>query len=145
MATSSNVQVLAANQGHFVAVTFTPDGNYLMFVRSDKSTQNFCYLYQMPVLGGTPKQLVRDIDSAPAFSPDGQRIAHVRGTLNPTGNNVLLANADGSGERVLAQRKGFHSSAKYERALPSAAGPSRRGLPCSKKARINSSESPKLR
>jgi eukaryotic-like serine/threonine-protein kinase len=107
MATGSNVQVLAADQVHFVAVTFTPDGNYLMFVRSDKSTENFRYLYQMPVLGGTPKQLVRDIDSAPAFSPDGQRIAYVRGILDPPGNNVLLANADGSGERVLAQRKGF--------------------------------------
>ena len=107
MATGSNVQVLAPDQVRFVAVTFTPDGNYLMFVRSDKSTQNFRYLYQMPVLGGTPKQLVRDIDSAPAFSPDGQRIAYVRGILDPIGNNVLLANADGSGERVLAQRKGF--------------------------------------
>ena len=108
MATGSNVQVLAPDQVRFVAVTFTPDGNYLMFVRSDKSTQRFHYLYQMPVLGGTPKQLVRDIDSAPAFSPDGQRIAYVRGILDPPANNVLLANADGSGERVLAQRKGFN-------------------------------------
>jgi eukaryotic-like serine/threonine-protein kinase len=108
MATGSNVQVLAPDQVHFVAVTFTPDGNYLMFVRSDKSTRHFHYLYQMPVLGGTPKQLVRDIDSAPAFSPDAQRIAYVRGILDPLGNNVVLANADGSGERVLAQRKGFN-------------------------------------
>ena len=107
MATGSNVQVLAPDQVNFVAVTLTPDGNYLMFVRSDKSTQNFRHLYQMPVLGGSPKQLVRDIDSAPAFSPDGQRIAYVRGILDPPGNNVLLANADGSGERVLTQRKSF--------------------------------------
>jgi len=107
MATGSNMQVLAPDQVRFVAVTFTPDGNYLMFVRSDRSTQHFHYLYQMPVLGGTPKQLVRDIDSAPAFSPDGQRMAYVRGILDPPGNDVLLANADGSGERVLAQRKGF--------------------------------------
>ena len=107
MATGSNVQVLAPDQAHFVAVTFTPDGNYLMFVRSDKSTQNFRYLYQMPVLGGTPKQLVRDIDSAPAFSPDGQRIAYVRGVLDPLGNNVLVANADGTGERVLVKRPCF--------------------------------------
>ena len=107
MATGSNVQVLAPDQVHFVAVTFTPDGNYLMFVRSDKSSQNYRYLYQMPVLGGTPKQLVRDIDSAPAFSPDGQRITYVRGILAPMGNDILLALADGSGERVLAERAGF--------------------------------------
>jgi Tol biopolymer transport system component/tRNA A-37 threonylcarbamoyl transferase component Bud32 len=107
MATGSNVQVLAPDQVDFVAVTFTPDGNYLMFVRSDKSTQNFRYLYQMPVLGGTPKQLVRDIDSAPAFSPDGRKIVYVRGILDPPGNNVLLADADGRGERLLVQRRGF--------------------------------------
>ena len=107
MATGSNVQLLAPDQVHFVAVSFTPDGNYLMFVRSDKSTQNFRYLYQMPVLGGAPKQLVRDVDSAPAFSPDGQRIAYIRGIVGQPGNEVLIANSDGSGERVLAKRKGF--------------------------------------
>jgi eukaryotic-like serine/threonine-protein kinase len=107
LATGSNVQILAPDQVRFVAVSFTPDGNYVMFVRSDKSTTNFRYLYQMPVLGGTPRQLVRDIDSAPAFSPDGQEFAFVRGILEPAGNQVLIAKADGSGERVLASRKGF--------------------------------------
>jgi serine/threonine protein kinase/Tol biopolymer transport system component len=107
LATGSNVQVLPPDQVRFVALSFTPDGNYIMFVRSDKSTTNFRYLYQMPVLGGTPRQLVRDIDSAPAFSPDGKEFAFVRGILEPPGNQVLIAKADGSGERVLADRKGF--------------------------------------
>jgi serine/threonine protein kinase/WD40 repeat protein len=109
LATGSNIQVLAPDQVHFVAVGFTLDGNYVMFVRSDKSTVNFRYLYQMPVLGGIPRQLVQDVDSAPAFSPDGQQMAFIRGTLNPSGNQVVVANADGSGERVLADRKGFAS------------------------------------
>ena len=64
LATGSHVQILPPEQARFVAVSFTPDGNYIMFVRSDKSTVNFRYLYQMPVLGGTPKQLNRDVDSA---------------------------------------------------------------------------------
>ena len=107
LATGSHVQILPPEQARFVAVSFTPDGNYVMFVRSDKSTVNFRYLYQMPVLGGTPKQLIRDIDSAPSFSPDGQQFAFVRGILNPPGNQVLIANADGSGEHSLVQRNGF--------------------------------------
>jgi len=107
LATGSHVQVLPPDQARFIAVSFTPDGNYIMFVRSDKSTVNFRYLYQMPVLGGTPKQLNRDVDSAPSFSPDGQQFAFVRGVLNPFGNQVLIANADGSGERVLVQRETF--------------------------------------
>jgi eukaryotic-like serine/threonine-protein kinase len=58
-------------------------------------------------LGGTPQRLIRDIDSAPVFSPDGQEFAFVRGILDPAGNQILVAKADGSGERVLAERKGF--------------------------------------
>jgi eukaryotic-like serine/threonine-protein kinase len=107
LATGSNVQIQPPEQAHYVAVSFTPDGNYVMFVRSDKSTVNFRYLYQVPVLGGTPKQLIRDIDSAPSFSPDGKQFAFVRGILEPPGNDILVANADGSGEHVLASRKCF--------------------------------------
>ncbi len=107
LATGSNVQVLPPDQAHFVAVSFTPDGNYIMFVRSDKSTTNFHYLYQMPVLGGTPRLLVRDVDSAPVFSPDGKQIAYVRGVPNPSANDFLVANADGTGERLLAKRSSF--------------------------------------
>lgn len=109
LATGSNVQILAPDQVHFVAVSFTPDGNYVMFVRSDKSTVNFRYLYQIPALGGTPKQLIRDIDCAPAFSPDGQEIAFARGGLNPPGNSIVVAKADGSDEHVLAQRSSFNA------------------------------------
>jgi serine/threonine protein kinase/Tol biopolymer transport system component len=107
LATGSNVQVLAPDQVRFVAVSFTPDGNYVMFVRSDKSTVNFRYLYRMPVLGGSPQQLIRDVDSAPTFSPDGAQIAFIRGIPDPQTNQIRIANADGSGERLLAERKGF--------------------------------------
>jgi len=107
LATGSNVQILPPEQAHFVAVSFTPDGNYVLFVRTDKSTLNFRYLYQMPVLGGAPRQLLRDIDSAPAFSPDGQQFAFTRGILRPPGNDILVAKAEGSDEHVIAHFDGF--------------------------------------
>jgi eukaryotic-like serine/threonine-protein kinase len=113
LATGSNVQILPPERAEFVALSFTPDGNYVMFVRSDKSTTNFRYLYQIPVLGGTPKQLIRDIDSAPTFSPDGQEFAFVRGILEPTSNQILVAKADGSGEHVLADIKSFGPGAAH--------------------------------
>jgi eukaryotic-like serine/threonine-protein kinase len=111
LATGSNIQVLAPDQVSFVAASFTPDGNYILFVRSDKSSANFRYLYQMPVLGGAPQQLIRDIDGAPAFSPDGRQFAFVRGLVNPPANDILIANADGSGERILAHRASFNPGA----------------------------------
>ena len=96
-----NVQILPPDLVSFKGLRFSPDGAYLYFVRSDKGTANFNYLYQMPVLGGTPRQLVRDIDAAPAFSPDGKQIAYVRGDPTATRLFVLVANADGSAEKVL--------------------------------------------
>jgi Tol biopolymer transport system component len=107
LATGSNVQILPPDQVSFVALSFTPDGNYVMFVRSAKSTTNFRYLYRIPALGGTAQQLIRDVDSAPAFSPDGAQIAYVRGILQPMSNQILVANADGSGEHVLVNRPTF--------------------------------------
>jgi len=50
VATRSDVQVLAPDLVEFAGVTFSPDGNYIYFVRSDKSTAQYRYLYQMPVL-----------------------------------------------------------------------------------------------
>ena len=113
LATGSNVQIVPPARAEFVAVSFTPDGNYVLFVRSDKSTTNFRYLYQVPALGGTPKQLVRDIDSAPSYSPDGQEFAFIRGVLDPPSNQLLIAKADGSGEHILADRKTFAPGAAY--------------------------------
>lgn len=102
VATKSDVQVLAPDVVAFAGLSFSPDGNYVYFVRSDKSTTNFRYLYLMPVLGGTPRQLIRDIDSPLSFSPDGKQFVYMRGV--PEHNSVELreANADGGGDHLLA-------------------------------------------
>jgi serine/threonine protein kinase/Tol biopolymer transport system component len=108
VATNRNVQIVAPDQVDFLDVSFTPDGDYVMFVRSDRSSATFRYLYQIPVLGGSAKQLIRNIDSGPAFSPDGQEMAFVRGIPELPGNQIVIARADGSGEHVLAERKGLN-------------------------------------
>ncbi len=102
VATRSDVQVLAPDLVEFAGVTFSPDGNYIYFVRSDKSTAQFRYLYQMPVLGGTPRQLIRDIDAPIDFSPDGGQIVFQRGVPERQTVEVRIAQADGTGERLLA-------------------------------------------
>jgi eukaryotic-like serine/threonine-protein kinase len=101
VATKSDVQVLAPDTLEIAGLTFSPDGNYVDFVRADKSTSLFSYLYTMPVLGGTPRQLIRDIDSTPSFSPDGKKFAYMRGVPDKTQIEVHIADADGSGDRLL--------------------------------------------
>ena len=102
VATRSDVQVLAPDVVDFAGVSFSPDGNYIYFVRSDKSTVNYRYLYEMPVLGGSPRQLIRDIDAPVDFSPDGKQIVFQRGIPQAGTVEIRIAQADGSGERLLA-------------------------------------------
>ncbi|HEV2401060.1 MAG TPA: protein kinase [Candidatus Sulfotelmatobacter sp.] len=103
VATRSDVQVLAPDLVGFSGLSFSPDGNYIYFVRSDKSTQLYNYLYAMPVLGGTPRQLIRDIDTPVSFSPDGKQFVFMRGVPDGMAAELRIASADGTGERLLAR------------------------------------------
>ncbi len=103
VATGSDVQILAPDVVNFSGLTFSPDGNYIYFVRSFKQTLLYNDLFVMPVLGGTPRQLVRDIDAPISFSPDGRQFAFVRGVPEKNEAHLLVAQADGSGERLLAR------------------------------------------
>ncbi len=103
VATGSDVQILPPDAVTFAGLTFSPDGNYIYFVRSKETNLLYNDLYQMPVLGGTPRQLVRDIDAPVSFSPDGRQFAFIRGVPDKDEVHLLVAQADGSGERLLAR------------------------------------------
>src|SRR5438046_4564911 len=61
----------------------------------------------MPVLGGAPRELVRDIDSAVSFSPDGKQLAFMRGEPAHSTMEIRIANVAGGSERLLAALPAF--------------------------------------
>jgi serine/threonine protein kinase/Tol biopolymer transport system component len=101
VATGSDVQILPPAVSTFYGLTFSPDGNYIYFTEASKENQLFSSLYKMPVLGGNPQQIVRDIDTSISFSPDGKQFAFIRGIPDKGTFKLLAANADGSGEKLL--------------------------------------------
>jgi serine/threonine protein kinase/Tol biopolymer transport system component len=105
MATESNVQIVKAEHVQYAAICFSLDGSYIYFshteLASGPESQDYD-LYRTPVLGGNPQILIKDIDSVPSFSPDGQRFVFLRDNDPEPGKYfVLLANADGSGESTI--------------------------------------------
>jgi len=73
--TNSNTPVMPLEPVQYLGVQFSPDGNYLYFVRGEPG-QALKYLYRAPVLGGTPQKLVTDVDTNITFSPDGRSLAY---------------------------------------------------------------------
>jgi eukaryotic-like serine/threonine-protein kinase len=101
-ATSSNVLIVPPDEGYYVGLTFSRDGNYIYFVKG-ASGATIRSLYQVPVLGGTPRKLIEDVDSPITFSRDGKRFAFVRHSSSESA--LIIVNADGSGEQKLLTYK----------------------------------------
>ena len=101
VATGSDTQVVPPS-ATIPNVAFSPDGNYIFFRKAENAIASDFNVYRAPVLGGTPKAVVHDVDSAFTFSPDGRRMAYIRANNPETGKYRLLdANLDGSDEKVL--------------------------------------------
>jgi DNA-binding winged helix-turn-helix (wHTH) protein/WD40 repeat protein len=100
--TRSDVQLLPIGTG-FHGLTFSPDGNYLYFVRSDEKDPFFKYLYSMPTLGGPTRKLITDVDSPVTFSPDGSRFVYEHCIQPRNDIELKIANADGSDDHLLAR------------------------------------------
>jgi Tol biopolymer transport system component/tRNA A-37 threonylcarbamoyl transferase component Bud32 len=83
------------------ALNFSPDGNYLYFVRSDPGTPALKFLYRAPLLGGTPEKLAEDVDSNATFSPDGRKLAFRREDNPEPGKYRLIVRSIDSGEETV--------------------------------------------
>jgi len=94
--TTSDIQI--SSQIDAGGLIFSPDGAYLYYVNF------FGDLSRMHVLGGAGNLLLKGVNSSIAFSPDGKRFAFLRAIAGTERMSLLVANADGTGERLLASR-----------------------------------------
>ena len=101
--TSATVQVVPPDEVQYYGVTFTPDGNRLYYI-AYRTGSGMATLFEVPVLGGTPRWLIDDVDRIVGFAPDGGRFAFLRGIVGK-GSAIVVANADGTGERTLVTRE----------------------------------------
>jgi Tol biopolymer transport system component len=105
LASDSNVEIVRPAHVQYNAVCFSPDGNFIYYTHTEPTSgpesQDYD-LYRTPVLGGTAQLMVKDIDSKPSFSPDGQRFVFERTNDPEPGKfNVVIANAQGTDEKTI--------------------------------------------
>ncbi|HWP43204.1 MAG TPA: winged helix-turn-helix domain-containing protein [Blastocatellia bacterium] len=99
VATSQSVEVVPAAERHYWAINFTPDSNYVDYSLIDEDG-----LYRVAVLGGPSKKIIEGNLSNGAYSPDGKQFAFVRRDLEKKEDYLILANADGTDQKVIAAR-----------------------------------------
>ncbi|MDT5123090.1 MAG: eukaryotic-like serine/threonine-protein kinase [Acidobacteriota bacterium] len=99
-------QILPPSKDSYGGLAFADDGDYVYYWDgSDERHQ--VSLYKISVIGGVPKKLIDNIKRANfAPSPDGKQVALLRYDENG-GGSLLVANEDGTGERLLVKREGI--------------------------------------
>ena len=104
IATGSDKEIVPTAQVDYMALTFSPDGNYIYFLRWE-SVDGSNPLYRVPVLGNSIQKLLSDVDAGLTFSPDGRQIANIRGYPERDEALLMTANADGTDEQTLLTRR----------------------------------------
>jgi serine/threonine protein kinase len=103
VATTSDTQIVPPSLQDYNGITFSKDGNYLYYVLGEPNNP-FRTLYHVPVLGGASRK-VTNVTSPVSLSPDGTRLAFTRVSQIQGETALIVANADGTGERQVAMRK----------------------------------------
>ncbi len=114
--TGSDKQIIELRPTQYVELVFSPDGNYIYYRGAQSVSQagGAFDLYRVPVLGGAPQMIARDVDSGPVFISSGEKIIYARANDPDAGKYRLLeANADGSDEHA----RHIGDSAKFPFAL----------------------------
>ena len=102
--TKSNTQIVPPSDDQYRSLSFSPDGNSIYFTKDEKAEKNVYSLYRAPVLGGNPERIVHDLGSGISFSPDRTHIVFMRYKRNEGEGDLIVANADGSGEKLLSKQ-----------------------------------------
>jgi len=113
VATNSDTQITPPAPVVYGCLDFSPDGNYLYLCNSISSGAPD--LVRVPVLGGARQRIVRNIGSDITFAPGGKQIAYLRKNDPDPGRwCLLIADADGGGERALLCESGTNRPDDYE-------------------------------
>jgi|GEM_PF-7048750 len=95
-ASGREIEVAAPEEQRILNVTFSPDGQKIFYVASDRDKPSLGSLYEIPLLGGTPHLILADVDSRVTFSADGGQFIFIRNDVQ-SGVSTLMRHELASG------------------------------------------------
>ena len=101
--TGSDVRILSPQEFAVHGVSFSPDGDYLYYLNQDPVSPNYQALFQVPSLGGTPRKIFFDVDTAACFSPDGSRLCFRRGKPDVKSDTLVIGDLQTGKDRELVR------------------------------------------
>jgi hypothetical protein len=102
-ATNTETQVLGASGHDYRGIAFSPDANYLYVTRVSPENDAANDLYVMSIFGGTPRQLIFNVDSPVSLAPDGNRFTFLRWLPDQKDDfsEIHITDKDGRNDQVL--------------------------------------------
>jgi Tol biopolymer transport system component len=100
---AQSLQLVPPRRGvSYWGLTFNPEGTALVYgVKSEDDPTGA--LMQISTLGGRTRKLATTLDSTPAISPDGSKLAWLAARVpEDQVSSIMVANADGTESRILA-------------------------------------------
>ncbi len=102
----NRIKVLPKSNLQISGIAFSPDGEsiYYSAYKRGQASPRIGSLYKIPILGGAPQEILKDIDSPVAISPDKKKLAFRRNKLEQSKSTLVITDADGSNEKELVSR-----------------------------------------
>ena len=104
----NTVEIVPRINGKFIGAVFSPGGEQIYYSVNETlepSKPAVSTLYKVSVLGGASQEILHDIDSRAAISPDESRLAFIRRNPETKETALILRDIEGKNERSLAVRQ----------------------------------------
>ena len=99
--TGSDVEILPLQNAQIESPSFSPDGNYLFYLKRLPEQPAYRTLVRVPSLGGPEEQKGFDVDSRVTFSPDAKSVCFMRGIPQENRNAFFIRDIEKGTEREL--------------------------------------------
>lgn len=109
---TSAIRVVPPALVEYWGLTFSNDSNFIYYVSWIRNASD-AELYELPVLGGTPRKLPTWLDSPISFSPAGDRFVYVFSSSSKGESYVKIADLSGKEIATVASRPKRESFTLY--------------------------------